>query len=358
MRTVPSKQHRARAAAAVVVGALSVTLAGVLPGAAAPEPTITTVVGTGTAGYSGDGGPAIQAQISNAEDAAIDERGRIWVADTYNNVIRRVGRDGVIETVVKRDAGLLFPFDLAVRGDTVWIADSYNHRILRVDPNGSRTVVAGTGTPGFSGDNGPATQAQLRFPFGVDIARDGRVLIADTFNDRVRVVDPDGTIHTVAGTGVRGYDGEGLQGESSRLALPYDVTEGRAGTVVIADTLNHRIREVGRDGQLRTVAGTGVAGYSGDGGPALAAQVWSPSGVDARPNGDLVIADFRNARVRTVEQGRIDTLTGTGTTASTGDGGPARTASVAIRGGVGVSTSGRQVVVVDTFQARVRLVQR
>lgn len=306
------------------------------PAAAAPPvaPVISALAGTGQSGYTGDGGLATSARTSAVEDVVRDRRGTTWIADTYNNAVRTVDRRGVITTVVGPEAGLNLPFDLALdpRG-RLHVADTYNHRVVRFDAPGAAPVVLLDG---------------LRFPFGIDVTPDGRVLVADTFANRVVALERDGSLTTIA-------DGS-TPVEGVAVRIPYDVTAS-GDAVLIADTGRHRVVEA-RDGALTRVAGTGVSGFSGDGGPADAAQLWSPSGIDARPNGSFAVADFRNNRVRLVDvRGAITTVAGNGTAGSSGDGGPATSASINIRGGVSLSQDGRTLTLADTFANRVRSVQ-
>jgi hypothetical protein len=287
-------------------------------------------------------GPALQATFSAVEDVAVDETGRTWVVDTYNNAVRRIERDGTVVTVVGPEAGLLFPFDIAVRGSRVVVADSYNQRVVEVRPDGSLAVLAGTGTPGYSGDGGPAHEAQLRFPFGVDIAPDGTVLVADTFNHRVREIGRDGTVRTVLGTGVGGFGGDGGPAAAAAVNLPYDVAWSGGRSFAVADTRNHRVRVVER-GIVRTVLGTGEQGVL-DAGSAAQSRVSSPSGVAARPDGTLVVADLGNDRVVEVRRDRLSVLAG-------GD-------DVAVRGGVAVSRDGRTVTWANTFTRTVSSLRR
>jgi len=314
------------------------------PAVAAPPsgPGPTVIAGTGAAGYTGDGGPAVDAGFSAVEDVAVDELGRTWVLDTYNNAVRRIETDGTVDTVVAPDAGLLFPFDIAVRGSRVVVADSYNQRVVELLPDGSLEVLAGTGVAGYAGDGGPAVQAQLRFPFGVDIAPDGSVLVADTFNHRVREVGRDGTIRTVLGTGERGFSGDGGAAVSAQVNLPYDVAWSGGRSFAVADTSNHRVRLVER-GRVDTVLGTGETGLA-DTTSAEQSRVWSPSGVAARPNGTLVVADFRNDRVVEVRRDRLSVL-------ASGD-------DVDIRGGVAISRDGRTVTWANTFARTVSVLRR
>jgi len=318
------------AAVAAPVG-LTATPAGAAPSTA---PVISALAGTGQSGYSGDGGLATLARTSAIEDVVRDRRGTTWIADTYNNAVRTVDSRGVISTFVGPEAGLNFPFDLALdpRG-RLYVADTYNNRIVRFDAPGAAPVVLLDG---------------LRFPFGVDVTPDGRVLVADTFANRVVALERDGSLTTIAD---RSTPVEGVA-----IRIPYDVTSS-GDAVLIADTGRHRVVHA-RDGVLTRVAGTGVAGFSGDAGPADAAQLRSPSGIDARPNGSFAVADFRNNRVRLVDvRGEITTIAGNGTAGSSGDSGPATAASINIRGGVSLSDNGRTLVLADTFASRVRSVQ-
>ncbi len=206
---------------------------------------------------------------------------------------------------------------------------------LRID------TVAGSGAPGDGGDHGPATAARLNDPVGVAVGPDGAIYIADTLNARVRRVARDGVITTVAGTGTAGDGGDGGAATAASLNGPSGVAVGPDGSLYIADTLNARVRRVGLDGIITTVAGTGVAGYSGDGGAATAAQLNNPLGVAVSRSGDLYIADARNARLRRVgPDGSISTAAGTGTPGSAGDGGAAPQAQLFSPQGVTVGPDG------------------
>ncbi|HEY8726851.1 MAG TPA: LamG-like jellyroll fold domain-containing protein, partial [Gaiellaceae bacterium] len=223
-----------------------------------PNGTITTVVGNGNRGYSGDGGPAASATIDNPRSV-----------------------------IATSDGGFLFP-------------DTGNHVVRRVSPTGTITTVAGTGIQGFSGDGGPATGARLSSPFGVSPLPDGGFLIADKINERIRRVAPDGTITTVAGNGVAGFSGDGGMATAAALNDPDNVSPTSDGGFLIADASNHRIRKVNAFGAISTFAGTGVAGFSGEGGPADAAQLANPKAVVETPSGNVLIADSVNNRVRFV----------------------------------------------------------
>jgi RHS repeat-associated protein len=271
-----------------------------------PNGIITTITGNGTGTYSGDGGPATLAEIS--EPLGIG-----------------VGPDG-----------------------SVYITDTGNMRIRRVDPQGIITTVAGTGTPGYSGDGGPALLAPLSWPFGMAVAPDGSFYFLT--GDRVRRVGPDGIITTVAGTGVRGYSGDGGLATTAEINANNDVQSGNVGlgpdgSLYIADAANHVIRRVDPQGIITTVAGTGGRGYSGDGGPATQAELLYPTDVAVAGDGTLYIADTYNDRIRRVgADGIITTVAGTGIQGTTGDGGASTAAQLSRPTGVAVGPDGRVYV--------------
>lgn len=250
---------------------------------------------------------------------------------------------GVIETIAGNglwafsgdggaavDAQLAWPISLEVAADGgVHISDNFNHRIRLVGPDGNIRTIAGNGLVGFAGDGGPAVQARLTAPNGIALAADGSLYIADTGNSRIRRVDQNGTITTVAGNGIRGYSGDGMLATESALNVPQNVAVGADGSLYIADGNNYRIRRVGPDGIITTVAGTGVAGDSGDGGPGVLARIRTPQGLAIGPDGSLYIADRLNYRVRRLApDGVITTVAGTGEAGTDGDGGPAIEARV------------------------------
>ena len=275
---------------------------------------ISTVAGTGAIGYSGDGAAAVNARLNSPDGVAVGADGSVFIADTGNQAIRRVGPDGTIATAAGNgtygysgdggaatNAQLQYPSGVAVVADgTLYIADTFNHRVRRVGPDGNISTVAGTGKAGFSGDGGAASSAQLAFPRGVAVGANGNLYIADTNNHRIRVVTPNGKITTFAGTGLAGFGGDGSAATSSSLWLPGGVATGVDGSVYIADTYNERIRRVGSDGKMSTVAGTGGGGFGGDGGLAIAARISVPNSVAAGQDGSIYIADNGNSRVRRV----------------------------------------------------------
>lgn len=282
-----------------------------------PIPTIdpnrlTAVAGTGREGSRGDGSPATSAELRFPRGVAVDREGNLFIADWGNHRVRRVeAGTGIITTVAGAirkgytgDGGpatraeLRFPFGVAVDGaGNLFISDSANYVIRRVDlTSGIITTVAGTGDRGFRGDGGLAIRAQLAGPQGLAVDQSGNLFIADRDNNRVRRVDAaTGIIATVAGTGTVGFSGDGGPATSARLAFPGGVAVDSAGNLFIADTDNDRIRRV--DAQTSVI--TTVAG------PEASAEIQSPQGVAVDSAGNLYIASRNNHSVR-----RIDAQTG------------------------------------------------
>jgi sugar lactone lactonase YvrE len=222
------------------------------------------------------------------------------------------------------------------RQGNLYVADTLDRLVRKVTPAGVITTVAGRkpigATIGFSGDGGPGLGAQLSFPTGLAIDRDGRLFIADSENHRVRMVDPAGTITTVAGTGVAGAAGDHGPARQAELNEPWGVACDQEGNLFIADASNHRVRKVAPDGTITTVAGTGTAGFSADEGDAARAQLNHPIGVAADSQGNLFIVDQRNYRVRRVApNGVISTVFG-GTDNNSATAPPYCPAGVAIDG--------------------------
>jgi sugar lactone lactonase YvrE len=340
--------------------------------AASGTDIITTLAGTGVAGFSGDTGQATAAQLAFPRGVAVDGAGNVYIADTSNHRVRKVAPNGVITTLAgtgvpgfSGDTGpgtaaqINTPYGVGVDGaGNVYIADTFNHRVRKVAPNGVITTFAGTGVPGFSGDTGQATAAQLVLPSGIAFDAAGNAYIADSGNQRIRKVDPSGVITTFAGTGVPGFSGDTGQATAAQFSTPTAVAVDAAGNVYIADSLNHRVRKVDPSGVITTFAGTGVPGFSGDTGQATAAQLNLPRGVAVDPAGNVYIADTGNHRVRRVSPGGvITTLAGTGVPGFSGDTGQASLAqlSLAVFAGVAADAAGN-VYIADRNNHRVRKV--
>ncbi|HXP87708.1 MAG TPA: IPT/TIG domain-containing protein [Bryobacteraceae bacterium] len=320
---------------------------------------ITTVAGGGSS--FGDKGPTASAQLYNPAGVAVDSAGNLYIADSNDYRVRKVA-NGIITTVAGNgtlgfsgdngpasSAQLWFPYGVAVdSAGNMFIADAINNRVRKVS-NGIITTVAGNGMfLGFSGDNGPAASAQLSFPYGVAVDSAGNLYIADYGNNRVRKVS-NGIITTIAGNGTAGFNGDLGPATNAQLNRPVGVAVDSAGSLYIADTLNNRIRKVS-NGVITTVAGGGSS--LNDNGPAASAQLNNPNGVTVDSTGNLYIADTQNNRVRKVANGVITTIAGGGS--SFGDNGPATSAQLAGPAGVSVDSAGN-VYIGDTGENRIRL---
>ncbi len=328
---------------------------------------ITTVAGNGNYGYSGDGGPAASAQLSGSYGVALDTAGNLYISDTYNNYRIRKVSNGTITTIAGNgsffysgdggpaaSAGLGNPAGLALdTSGNVYIADSSNNRVRKV-ASGIITTLAGTGVGGYGGDSGPAVSAQLNNPRALAVDSSGNVYVADSGNNRIRMVSPSGTITTVAGNGCC-YGGDGGVATSAQLNNPQGVAVDASGNIYIADTNNQRIRKVS-GGIITTFAGNGTYGYSGDGGPATSAELRSPSGVFVDSAGNVYIADSSNNRIRKVTtDGNIATIAGNGNCCYAGDGGPATSAQLNHPIGLWIDALGN-LFISDTNSQRIRMV--
>ena len=214
------------------------------------------LTGDDSAGYTGDGSDATAARLNAPESVSVDSAGNLYIADTLNHAIREVLAGGTIITI------------------------------------------AGNGMPGYSGDGGPAYAALLHAPSGIVADSAGNVYIADSGNHAVRKIDTLGTISTVAGTGTPGFSGDGGSAAAAQLNAPTGVALDSAGNLFIADTSNQRIREVAQNGTITTIAGFGLAGFSGDGGPALLAGLNQPAGLAIDADGNIFVADQANQCIR------------------------------------------------------------
>jgi sugar lactone lactonase YvrE len=333
--------------------------------------TITTVAGTGTSGFSGDGGSAARATLAEPAGVLVAPDGALLVADTANHRVRRIGADGVIRTIAGNDgagfhhdgadvrfATLWRPRHLALHDGELYIADQRNLRVRRLTTAGTVTTVLGNGTSGWSGDGGPAVDAQLASPFAVDLAPDGSLLVADSHNHRVRRIAPDGRMHSLAG----GADwfaedsGDGGPASRARLRLPFGVAVGPDGAVFVSEHQDSVIRRIDPDGSISTYAGSWTAGDAGDGGAASLARLRRPHGLAVTADGSLYVADTGNHRVRRVSPaGVITTVAGTGAPGFGGDGGPATAAALDHPVDVAVGSEGT-VYIADSNNGRIRAV--
>jgi len=261
-----------------------------------PSGVIERYAGTGQANAGGDGGDARLAGINSPRGLAVDQNRRLLIADAGNSRVRAVSADRTVSTFrndVPSSRGVAVD-----RNGNVYVALPNLHAVIRIAPDGSLRRFAGTTVAGFRRDGVAADQARLSAPNDVAVDGSGNVYIADTENHRVRRVTPDGIIQTVAGNGLAGFQGDGENAAALALGRPNGIGLDSAGVLYIADTDNHRIRVLTPQGQLRTIGGSAMGGFSGDGGPALAAQFQTPVDVAVDPAGNVYVADNSNIRVR------------------------------------------------------------
>jgi sugar lactone lactonase YvrE len=380
---------------------------------------LTRVAGTGTPGYSGDGGPAASAQLSGPTGIAVDSAGNLYIADSGNFRVRMVSA-GVITTVAgngtpgysgdggpAKNAQFSGLSDIAVdRSGNLYIADLYSHVVRKVS-NGAVTTAAGIGSYGYSGDNGPATNAELAGPSGIAVDSAGALYIAEGYNNRVRKV-VNGTITTAAGNGAASFSGDRAAAVNATLRQPADVAVDAAGNLYIADFGNNRIRMVASSGVINTVAGNGTQSFSGDrgaptsaglasprrlaldasgnlhiadgvrirrvagaaintvagggpcageSGPPATAQLHSPRGLAVDQSGNVYITDAGTGRILKAANGAISKVAGTGNAGFTGDNGPAASAQLSAPNGIAVDGSG-DIYIADSLNARIRRISQ
>ena len=324
---------------------------------------ITTVAGNGSYGYSGDGSYATNACLSVPVGVALDSIGNLYIADEDNSVVRKVDLNGIITTVVGNgssgnsgdggmatNATMVNPSGVCVdAANNLYISDYTAHVIRKVDTNGIITTVAGTGSSGYSGDGGQATNAVLHGPNGISIDSAGNLYFADYFNNVIRKVDTNGYIWTVAGNGSHGFSGDGGLATSAGLNWPCGSAVSAAGQLYAVDSNDSVIRTVDTNGIITTVAGIPTEfGYSGDGGAATNALLCWPTGAALDTAGDIYIADCNNSVVREVTSHTLVVTMANGTLTVTGvDGSSAGNLQVVISNAYGSTAS--STVTLSTF---------
>ncbi len=338
---------------------------------------ITTAVGTGAKGFAGDGGPANAALLNGPFDIAFDGAGNLYFSDTFNNRIRRVdARSGIISTVAGNGdpgfaggggpaiaAALNEPYGIVLdRAGNLFVADRLNRRVRRIDAaSGIITTSAGTGEAAYGGDGGPAARAGLAEPNGLAFdAAERHLYIADVADHRVRIVDlAAGTIATFAGTGKPEHSGDGGPARAAGVFGARAVKLAADGTVYILERQGSSLRAVDPlTGIITTIAGTTARGYSGDGGPALAAVFDAPKEMALDRDGSLIIVDTENHAIRRIDRTTgIVTLIAGGHKGTGGDGGPAIEAGLDRPHGAVVGPDGA-IYIGDTNNHRIRKVTR
>jgi gliding motility-associated-like protein len=326
---------------------------------------ITTLAGNGTAGYSGNGGPAVNAQLSNPFEVAADNNGNIYIADAFNNTIRKVNSLGIISTFAgtgvqgySGDGGpatvatLYRPFYVTVdNAGNVYFSDQNQIIIRKVNTAGIITTITGNLPGGYSGDGGPLINAQFGDISGIAFDNANNMYITDFINSVIRKVNTTGIISTFAGTGVPGFSGDGGPATAASIRTQSRVAIDNTGNVYIVSHVDNRIRVVNTAGIITTYAGTGVAGYSGDGGPASAATFNAPWHICFDAAGVMYVPDYNNKVIRKIDNnGIVTTYAGNGQTGYSGDGGPALLAAISDPCGTVCDNAGNLYVVQRDFQ--------
>jgi streptogramin lyase len=336
---------------------------------------IRTFAGTGTKGFSGDGGPAEKAQLNNPFGIARGPDGALYICDTDNHRIRRVSREGIISTVAgsgargySGDGGpalqaqLNEPYEVRFdAGGNLFFVERMNHAVRRVDgKTGIITTVAGSGTEGFSGDGGPAAQAQMNQPHSIGFDPSGNLFICDILNHRIRKVDMrTGTISTFAGTGEKKPTPDGARIAGTPLNGPRALDFDRQGNLWLALREGNTVHRFDLSaGVIRHVAGTGKKGFTGNGGPAVAATLSGPKGLSIGPDGNVYLADTESHSVRMIDlrRGTLELIAGTGEKGDGPEGNPLACRMNRLHG-VFVDTDGA-IFIGDSETHRVRVIRR
>ena len=334
-----------------------------------PDGSITRYAGTGSSGFSGDGGPASKALLKRPAGVAFDSKGNLFIADRENHRVRVVDLNGNIDTIAGNGtagysgdggpatkASLNLPSGIAVDDKgSVYIADRSNDRVRVVDSKGIIKTYAGNGKEGWGGDGGSATKATLNKPFGLALDKEGGLYVADRGNNRIRKIDANGIMHTVAGDGAFYFIGDNGPAYGASIAGPTDVAVDQDGNLLIADRNNNRIRIVDRNGLIRTVMGTGKQGYNGDSEVPRETNLHLPFAIAFDSKGQLLVADRSHYIVRKVDLkiGKVKTIAGNGKKQFKGDGGPATGASLSFPHGIVVDPNDN-VIFSDKAHYRLR----
>ena len=316
---------------------------------------IYTFAGSYWPGYSGDGGPAILAKFYSPNGIAIDTSGNKYIVDANNHRIRKINNSGIITTIAgtgvagySGDGGIAtsalinLPSKIAVDDSgNVYFSEYNGNRVRKINKTGIISTLAGNGIAGYNGSGWFANALQLNSPVGIAIDTAHNIFIADQLNARIRKVVNTGLMFTIAGTGTAGYSGDGGPAISAQINAPTGVATDISGNVYFCDYQSHCIRKINTSGIINTVAGTGFAGYSGDAGPAIAAKMFQPNGITLDTLGNIYFSDQGNNVIRKINTfGVISTIAGNGGSGYSGDGGFATLATLNTPKGIALDASG------------------
>ncbi len=329
---------------------------------------ITTIAGTGVASYTGDSGPASTATFNYPCYIAIDSKDDLYIADRSNNAIRKINTSGIITTIAGNGtpgfsgdngpataAQLHSPICIAIDNvDNLYIVDGYNARIRKISNSGIITTVAGFGgVSGYSGDNGPATAAEV-LPYGVALDASGNIYISDGVNNVVRKVNSLGIITTIGGKGTAGFSGDGSAATNAQFETLGDIAVKSTGEVYVPVWGSYRVRAIDNRGIVNTIAGIGTSGYAGDNGAATAAEFMAPNCVNFDKSSNYYISDNYAHVIRKVNSsGIITTIAGNGTAGDSGDNGPATAAQLNNPNSIAMNSSG-DIFIADVLNNKIR----
>ena len=327
---------------------------------------ITTIAGCDDTAL-GDGGPALNAYLEGPLAIAFDKAGNLYITDGFHDRIRKINTAGIITTIagtgtsgyngdgipaisaqVSRPTGIICD----LKGN-LYFCDNYNNRVRKIDTAGIITTIAGNGSIVYNGDNIPADTAAVYSPHWVAKDAQGDLYVSEWGNHRVRKMDTSGIITTIAGTGISGYTGDGGPAANAMVNSPYGIAIDDTGNIYFADYLENVVRKIDPSGMITTFAGNSTVFTLGDNGPATSAGMNHPIGVMVDGNGNVYITDASHECIRKVTAGIITTIAGNGTESFSGDGGPATAAELNNPAGITMDTAGT-IYFTDFSNNRVR----